>query len=141
MQPYQVKYIFYILYMFMYLIHFKHNVHYTRLKEHVALDRSSWSLKSICNRLLCCKSRIQWSIQKCLEIARFSFFLWELTRSAICGSQKFYSNKWPTVLVNEVKRKIVQFGGIVVWVIVHVFYFYNIFLPMHFLTNGYKRFL
>ena len=26
--------------------------HYKKLKEHVALDRSSWSLKSVCNRLL-----------------------------------------------------------------------------------------
>ena len=29
----------------------------------------------------------------------------ELTRSAIYGSQKFDSNKWATVLVDEVKRK------------------------------------
>ena len=29
----------------------------------------------------------------------------ELTRSAIYGSQLFYSHKWPTVFVDEVKRK------------------------------------
>ena len=31
--------------------------------------------------------------------------LCELTRSAIYGSQKFDSHKWPTVLVDEVKGK------------------------------------
>ena len=31
--------------------------------------------------------------------------LWELTRSAIYGTQKFHSHKWPTVLVDEVKGK------------------------------------
>ena len=31
--------------------------------------------------------------------------LCELTRSAIYGSQTFDSHQWPTVLVNEVKRK------------------------------------
>ena len=29
----------------------------------------------------------------------------ELTRSAIYGSQSFDSHKWPTVFVDEVKRK------------------------------------
>ena len=29
----------------------------------------------------------------------------ELTRSAIYGGKKFDSHKWPTVLVDEVKRK------------------------------------
>ena len=29
----------------------------------------------------------------------------ELTRSAIYGSQKFDSQKWPTVLVDKIKRK------------------------------------
>ena len=31
--------------------------------------------------------------------------LYQLTRSAIYGSQKFDSHKWPTVLVDEVKGK------------------------------------
>ena len=34
------------------------------------------------------------------------------------------------------KKKTVQFRDMFVWII--VFYFYNIFLPMHFITNGYK---
>ena len=29
----------------------------------------------------------------------------ELTRSAIYGNQKFYSHKWPTVLVDDIKGK------------------------------------
>ena len=36
-------------------------------------------------------------------------------------------------------RKTVKFRGMFLWII--VFYFYNIFLPMHFRTNGYQRFL
>ena len=54
--------------------------------------------------------------------------LCELTQSDIDGSQKFDSHKWPTVLVDEVKGKTVQFRGMFVWII--VFYFYNIFLPI-----------
>ena len=38
----------------------------------------------------------------------------ELTRSAIYGSQKFDSHKWPTVFVDEVKEKTTQFRGILV---------------------------
>jgi hypothetical protein len=53
--------------------------------------------------------------------------LCKLTRSAIYGSQKFDSHKWPTVLVDEVIRKTEQFWDMFVWII--VFYFYNIFLP------------
>ena len=55
----------------------------TTLKEHVALDRSSWSIKSVWKPFVitciwvesCFKSRIQWSTQICLEIAGFSFCL------------------------------------------------------------------
>ena len=70
--------------------------------------------------------------------------LCELTRSAIYGSQKFDSHKWPTVLVDEVKLK--ENRAISMRVCVDHFFcillFYNIFLPtdMHFIENGYKRF-
>ena len=47
-----------------------------------------------------------------------------VTRSAIYGGQKFDSHKWPTVLVDEVKRKPRNFEAY------RVFYFYSIFLPI-----------
>ena len=37
------------------------------------------------------------------------------------------------------KRKTVQVRGMFIWII--VFYFYNIFLPIKFIKNGYKRFI
>ena len=53
-----------------------------KLKEHVALDRTRWSMKSVCNRFLinciwlerCFKSRLQWPTRVCLEIAWFSCY-------------------------------------------------------------------
>ena len=48
--------------------------------------------------------------------------LCELTRSAI---YKFYSHKWPAVLVNEVKGKPCNLEACFLWI--NVFYFYNIF--------------
>ena len=62
---------------------------FNTLKEHVALDRSSWSLKSVWNRLQC-----------------LVFLLCrEETRSPILWSQNVDSIIWPVVLVGKVKGK------------------------------------
>ena len=45
------------------------------LKEHVAWDRTSWSWKSVWNRLLCIRMVTERSSQVSLEIARFSFYI------------------------------------------------------------------
>ena len=49
----------------------------------------------------CCKSRIQWSTQTCLEIARFLFTSTTNTVGHLWESH-FDSHKWPTVLVRKV---------------------------------------
>ena len=90
------------------------------IKEHLALDRSSWSLKRrfycICIWLeRCCKSRIQWSKQTCLKIARFSFYL---------GRPFMESNFWIPMadrVSSQSNRKTTQFRGKFVRII--VFYF------------------
>ena len=71
------------------------------LKEHVALDQTSCSIKSSCNRLL-------WNaLEQCFKsieyndphkfFSKFFLLLCELTRSAIYGSKKIDSHKWETV--------------------------------------------
>ena len=51
----------------------------------------------------------------------------ELTRSAIYGSQIFDSHKWPTVFVDEVKRKPRNFKA---YLCRSLYYFYTIFLTI-----------
>ena len=63
-----------------------------------------------------------------------------LTRSAISGSQIFDSNKWPTVSVRRVNGKPRNFeenlcGSLYILLLKHLS------THMHFITNGYKRFL
>ena len=88
------------------------------LKEHVALDRTSWSITSVCNLFL--SNAYGWKyVLKAVEynnphnhskLHGFPF----TSRTNIYGSQKFDSHKWPTVLVDEVKNKTTQFQGIFV---------------------------
>ena len=62
----------------------------------------------------------------------------ELTRSAIYGSQKFDSHKWPTVLVDEVKGKPCNFEACLCGSLYSTF---TSFYPYAFYKkNGYKRF-
>ena len=62
-----------------------------------------------------------------------------LTWSAIYGSQIFDSHKWPTVLVRKVKGKPRNFeANCVDHCILLLQHLSN---HMHFITNGYKRFL
>ena len=67
-----------------------------------------------------------------------SLLLCELTRSAIYGSQKFDSHKWPTVLVDEVKGKQCNFDACLLGPL-HLL-LKHLSNHMHFITNGYKRF-
>ena len=62
--------------------------------------------------------------------------LCELTQSAIYGSQKFDSHKWPTVFVDEVKGKPRSVTCVDHYILL-LNYLSN---RMHFITNGYKRF-
>ena len=64
--------------------------------------------------------------------------LCELTRSAIYGSQKFASHKWPTVFVDEVKENhAISSDTCMDHYILLLKHLSN---HMHFITNGYKRF-
>ena len=63
--------------------------------------------------------------------------LCELTRSAIYGSQKFDSHKWPTVLVDEVKGKPCNFEACLCGSLYSTF---TTSFYLHFITDGYKRF-
>ena len=96
------------------------------LKEHVDLDRSCWSLKTVCYKMQMIHTNVSQNCTVFLLPRR-------LTRSVIYGSKMFDTNKWPTLWVRKVKGKTVQFRDIFVWII--VFYFNNIHL--HFITNGY----
>ena len=94
--------------------------HHHVLKEHVALDRTSWSIKSACNHFLikciwlerCFKSRTQWSTQICLKIAWFSF--------------RTVKGKTPNFEANLCRSLYSTFK--------------TSFKPYAFLANGYKRF-
>ena len=64
--------------------------------------------------------------------------LCELTRSAIYGSQKCDSHKWPTVLVDEVKGKPCNFEACLCGLLYSTLQ--HLSTHMHFITNGYKLF-
>ena len=78
------------------------------LKEHIALDRMSWSLKSFWNHLL-------WNAYVLEDIliveyidphkynSNCTFFLLcrKLTRSAILWNQNFDSTKWSTMFLRD----------------------------------------
>ena len=77
-----------------------------------------------------CKSGKQWSTQTCLEIARLSFYLVDYGWP--------FMDKWPTVLVCKVKGKPSNFEANLCGSLYSTFKIS--FEPMHFITNGYKRF-
>ena len=62
----------------------------------------------------------------------------ELSQWAIYGSQNFDSHKWPTVLLDEVKRNPRNFEAYLCRSLCSTFT--TSFEPyMHFITNGYKK--
>ena len=78
------------------------------LKEHVALDRSSWSSKSVCNRLLQNTHGYKDDLKvEYNDPHKFASKLrgFPFTLQTILTPQKFDSHKWPTVFVDEVKGK------------------------------------
>ena len=91
------------------------------LKEHVALDRTSWSLKRRCEMQMVRKIVQEQNMMIHISITQnCTVFLLrrELTRQAILWSQNFDTTKWPTVFVLKRKRKTVQFRGMFVWIII-----------------------
>ena len=62
----------------------------------------------------------------------------ELKRSAIYGSQKFDSRKWPSMLVDEFKGKPYNFKACLCGSLYSTFT--TSFHPYAFITNGYKFF-
>ena len=64
--------------------------------------------------------------------------LCEPIQSAIYGSQKFDSHKWPTVLVDEVKGKPWIFEACLCGSLILLLQ--HLSTHMHFVTNAYKRF-
>ena len=64
-----------------------------------------------------------------------------LTRSVIYGSQLFYSHKWPTVFVRDVILKENRATLSDTCVDHYILLLKHLANYMHFITNGYKRFL
>ena len=75
----------------------------SQLKEHIALDRSSWSLKIVCNRLL----QNAYGQKDILKVEYNDPYMYHSKlRDFPCASStntNFDSHKWPTVLVRRVK--------------------------------------
>ena len=73
------------------------------LKEHVALDRTSWSTKSVCNRLL-------WNAYGWKDVLKVEYtdphkFASKLRGFPFTVRTNTVGHKWPTVLDDEVKGK------------------------------------
>ena len=82
------------------------------LKEHIALDQTSLSIKSVCNPFL--PNAYGWKDVVKVEYHDPHKFAWKLRGFPFTvrtntfghyGSQKFDSHKWPTVLVDDVNGK------------------------------------
>ena len=115
------------------------------VNRHIDLDRSSWSLKSVCNRIKCSgrKMLLKQNTMTHTNMPRNCLFFLFPRRLNTVG-HLWVKFKWPTYRVSShSKRKTTQFQGKSVWIISHVSILHLKQLSNHTLAfyNGYKRFL